>query len=33
VVAELEQLLTLCEGKLARIRPDLEEAVKIARGA
>jgi hypothetical protein len=32
VVTELEQLLTLCEGKLARIKPDLEDAVKIARG-
>jgi len=33
VVAELEQLLTLCEGKLARIKPELEDALKIARGA
>jgi hypothetical protein len=32
VIAELEQLVTLCEGKLARIKPDLEDAVKIARG-
>ncbi len=31
VITELEQLVTLCEGKLARIRPDLEDAVKIAR--
>jgi hypothetical protein len=31
VVTELEQLLTLCEGKLARIKPDLEDALKIAR--
>ncbi len=33
VVTELEQLVTLCEGKLARIKPDLEDALKIARGA
>ncbi len=32
VVTELEQLLTLCEGKLAHIKPDLEDALKIARG-
>jgi hypothetical protein len=32
VVPELEQLLTLCEGKLARIKPELEDALKIARG-
>jgi hypothetical protein len=32
VVTELEQLLTLCEGKLARIKPDLEDALRIARG-
>lgn len=32
VVAELEQLVTLCEGKLALIKPDLEDALKIARG-
>ena len=32
VVAELEQLVTLCEGKLARIKPELEDALKIARG-
>jgi len=31
VVPELEQLVTLCEGKLARIKPDLEEALRIAR--
>ena len=31
VVTELEQLVTLCEGKLARIKPDLEEALQIAR--
>ena len=33
LVTELEQLVTLCEGKLARIKPDLEDALKIARGA
>ncbi len=33
VVTDLEQLVTLCEGKLARIKPDLEDALKIARGA
>src|SRR5437773_11868399 len=33
VVAELEQLVTLCAGKLARIKPDLEDALRIARGA
>ncbi len=33
LVTELEQLLTVCEGKLARIKPDLEDALKIARGA
>ena len=33
VIAELEQLLTLCEGKLARIRPELEDALKVARSA
>ena len=33
VVAELEQLVTLCEGKLARIKPELEDALKIARGS
>jgi len=33
LVKELEQLLTLCEGKLARIKPDVEDALKIARGA
>lgn len=33
VVAELEQLVTLCEGKLARIRPELEDALKIARSS
>ncbi len=33
LVKELEQLLTLCEGKLARIKPDLEDALKVARGA
>lgn len=32
VVAELEQLVTLCEGKLARIKPELEDALRIARG-
>ena len=32
VVTDLEQLVTLCEGKLARIKPDLEDALKIARG-
>ena len=32
VVIELEQILTLCEGKLARIKPDIEDALKIARG-
>ncbi len=32
VVPELEQLVTLCEGKLARIKPELEDALKIARG-
>ncbi|MDP3908818.1 MAG: hypothetical protein Q8Q14_00360 [Gemmatimonadales bacterium] len=31
VVAELEQLVTLCEGKLASIKPDLEDALKVAR--
>ena len=31
VVTDLEQLVTLCEGKLARIKPDLEDALKIAR--
>jgi hypothetical protein len=30
-VPELEQLLTLCEGKLATIKPLLEEALRIAR--
>ena len=33
VVTELEQLLTLCEGKLARIKPEVEDALRIARGA
>ena len=33
LVTELEQLVTLCEGKLARIKPDLEDALKIARSA
>ena len=33
VVTDLEQLVTLCEGKLTRIKPDLEDALKIARGA
>ena len=33
LVTELKQLLTVCEGKLARIKPDLEDALKIARGA
>ena len=33
MVTELEQLVTLCEGKLARIKPELEDAVRIARGA
>jgi len=33
VVTELEQLVTLCEGKLARIKPDLQDALRIARGA
>ncbi|MGH7673281.1 MAG: hypothetical protein ACREMC_10300, partial [Gemmatimonadales bacterium] len=33
VVSELEQLITLCEGKLARIKPELQDALKIARGA
>jgi hypothetical protein len=33
VVTELGQLLTLCEGKLARIKPDLEDALRIARGS
>jgi hypothetical protein len=28
---ELEQLLTLCDGKLAAIKPLLEEALRIAR--
>ena len=32
VVTDLKQLVTLCEGKLARIKPDLEDALKIARG-
>jgi hypothetical protein len=31
VLTELDQLLTLCEGKLARIKPELEEALRIAR--
>jgi hypothetical protein len=31
VITELQQLVTLCEGKLARIKPDLEDAVRIAR--
>jgi hypothetical protein len=31
VVTDLEQLLTLCEGKLARIKPEIEDALKIAR--
>jgi hypothetical protein len=31
VVTDLEQLLTLCEGKLARIKPELEDALRIAR--
>jgi hypothetical protein len=31
VVTELEQLLTLCEGKLARIKPEIEDALRIAR--
>jgi len=33
VAAELEQLSTLCEGKLSRIKPLLEEGVNIARRA
>jgi hypothetical protein len=33
VIPELEQLLSLCEGKLARIKPEVEDALKIARGA
>lgn len=33
VITDLEQLLTLCEGKLARLKPELEDALKIARGA
>jgi hypothetical protein len=32
VMTELEQLLALCEGKLARVKPELEDALKIARG-
>ena len=32
VITELAQLVTLCEGKLARIKPDLEDALRIARG-
>jgi superfamily II DNA helicase RecQ len=32
VVTELEQLLSLCEGKLARIKPELDDALKVARG-
>lgn len=32
VVPELQQLVTLCEGKLARIKPELEDALKVARG-
>jgi hypothetical protein len=32
VVTDLEQLLSLCEGKLARIKPEIEDALKIARG-
>jgi len=32
LVPELEQLVTLCEGKLARIKPELEDALKLARG-
>jgi len=31
IVKELEQLVTLCEGKLARIKPELQEALKVAR--
>jgi uncharacterized membrane protein YccC len=31
VISDLEQLLTLCEGKLARIKPEIEDALKIAR--
>ena len=31
IVKELEQLVALCEGKLARIKPELEEALKVAR--
>jgi len=33
LVEELEQLLSLWDGKLARIKPDLEDALKVARGA
>jgi len=32
VVVDLEQILTLCEGKLTRIKPDIEDALKVARG-
>lgn len=32
IVPELEQLVTLCEGKLARIKPELQDALKVARG-
>lgn len=33
VVTELQQLVTLCEGKLAGIKPELADALRIARGA
>jgi hypothetical protein len=33
VIAELDQLVTLCEGKLAPIKPLLEDARRIARGS
>jgi len=31
VVPDLEQLVTLCDGKLATIKPVLEDAVRLAR--
>ena len=30
VIAELKQLVSLCEGRLAAIRPEVEEALRIA---
>ncbi|MGH7672862.1 MAG: hypothetical protein ACREMC_08175 [Gemmatimonadales bacterium] len=30
LVAELQQLVTLCEGRLASVRPFVEEALRVA---